>query len=172
MAIDASVGGSASNSYVTLAEATAHFANRHPSTAWDDASAGDKERALLTATVLIEQMEFRGSPVKPLTDTSNEQTQALRWPRHGVQNDEGWTYLENVIPERLKRAQMELAYFLLSEDVKLGQTGLEGFNRAKVGPLEVDIRHAQRAGTLPENVRRELRPLLVSGAVTVPLVRS
>lgn len=172
MAIDATVGGASANSYVTLAEAVAYMADRYPSTSWDDASESSREAALVTAAQRLDQEAFRGVPVKPLTGTSNEPTQALKWPRQSVVNDEGWVYLDTIIPERVKRAQMKLAYFFLSGDITLAQSGLEQFHRAKVGPLEVEVRHAKRAGSLPEDVLREIRSLMVGGAVTVPLVRS
>lgn len=171
MAIDATVGGASSNSYVTLSAADTYFADREPSTAWDNATAADKEDALLTATKRLEQEPFRGTPVNPLTGTSSGTTQALWFPAHEVTNRAGWTYLSTVIPEGIKRAQLEIAYSILDGQIKLVDTGLEQFDRAKVGPLEVEIRHTRRAGALPEHVRRELREFTTGGGINVPLVR-
>lgn len=173
MAIDATVGGASANSYVTMAEAHDYFDQRIPSTAWfETESTPDREAALVTGRIRLDQERFRGVPKLPLSGTLVSQTQALKWPRQGVVDDEGWTYRDDVIPGRIKRAQMELAYAVLSGDLALAQTGLERFSRARVGPLEVDIRHQQRAGTLPEAVRRELRGLTIGGGVSVPLMRS
>lgn len=171
MAIDATVGGASSNSYNTLAEADSYFADREPSTAWDDASEVDQEDALLTATKRLEQEHFRGTPVKPLTGTSSGDTQSLWFPAHEVTNRAGWTYLQTVIPEGIKRAQLEIAYAILDGQIKLVDSGLEQFDRAKVGSLEVDIRHTRKAGALPEHVRRELREFTTGGGINVPLVR-
>lgn len=171
MAIDATVGGANTNSYVTLAEATAYFADREPSAAWDDADPADQEDALLSAARRLEQESFRGTPVNPLTGTSSGTTQALWFPAHSVTNRAGWTYLQTVIPEGIKRAQMETAYGILDGKVKLADSGLEQFDRAKVGSIEVEVRHTRKAGALPEHVRRELRPFTVGGGINVPLVR-
>ena len=172
MAIDATVSGSAANSYVTLAEAQAYFAGRFPSTDWDDATEPHMERALLTGTKRLDRADFRGVPRYPLTGTATGTTQALKWPRQGVTNEEGWTYLDTVIPQPIKEAQMELAYAVLSGDLSLAASGLEQFDEAKVGPLEVKIRHQRKSGDLPEVVRRLIRPLTTGSAVTVPLWRS
>lgn len=172
MAIDATVGGANANSYATLAEATAYFAGREPSGAWDDASAADQEDALLTALVRLEQESFRGQPVNPLTGTSAGTTQALWFPAHEVTNKAGWTYLSTVIPEGIKRAQMEIAYAILDGKMTVDDSGLEQFDEVEVGPLRVDVRHQQVAGQLPRNVRRLLREFTVGSGVSVPLVRS
>lgn len=172
MAIDATVGGAASNSYVTLAEATAYFAGREPSVAWDDAAAADQEDGLLTATRRIEQERFHGHTVLPLTGTSSGPTQALSFPRYGVLSREGWTYLHTVIPEGIKRAQLEATYAILSGDLAVAETGLERFRSAKVGPLAVEINHARVGGALPSAVLRELREFTLASGFNVPLVRS
>ena len=106
-----------------------------------------------------------------MTGTSDETTQALRWPRNGAVSREGWTYQKDVIPEPIKEAQMELAYALLGDSEFFADTGLEGFNSVAVGSIDVDVRHQRSPGTLPEHVRREIEPLTTGGAMTVPLLR-
>lgn len=173
MALDSSVGTSTSQSYVSVAEADAYFATRQPSTEWDalDTDAA-KEVVLKTAARRIDQERFQGHTVKPLNGTSTGDTQALAFPRYEVESREGWTYLETVVPEGIKRAQMEAAYAILSGDLTLSETGLEQFERAKVGPLEVEVRHQRVAGSLPEAVQRELREFLIRTGPNVALERS
>lgn len=173
MAIDVTVGTSTSESYVSVAEADAYFADRQPSTEWDalDTDA-EKEKVLKTAARRLDQERFQGHTVKPLNGTSTDDTQALAFPRYEVESREGWTYLHTVIPEGIKRAQMEIAYAILSGDLTLAQTGLEGFERAKVGPIDVEVRHQKTAGELPRAALRELDEFLVSSGPNVRMMRS
>lgn len=163
--IVATVGGETSNSYVTLAEANAFFEGETLSTAWDAAADDEKNRALVTATRRIDQEDFRGIPVNSLTGKASTDTQALQWPRAKA------GYLKTVIPEPIKRATMLLAYVLVSDTDLLQDSGLEKFNRAKVGPLEVDVRHSHSAGALPDDVARELEDLTLTSRAQFPMVR-
>lgn len=163
--IDATVGGSTANSYVTLAEADAFFEEQPLSTAWDDATDDQKNRALIAATRRLDQEVYVGSPASPLTGTSGGTTQALQWPRSGA------GYLTTVIPAPIKHATMKLAYSLIDDAELLQDSGLEGFDRAKVGPIEVEVRHAQESGALPADVQREIEDLLGTGRLQFRMVR-
>ena len=160
MAIDATVGGASANSYVTDAEATAYFIGRLNAEAWDVAL--DPEAALLSAARRLDQESYRG--------TSAEAAQALAWPRSGVTDEDGRTVASDAIPDRVKRAQMELALAMLGDDL-LADTGLEGFESVKVGPLDVTPRH-RTAGALPANVRRELAPFLAGSTIEFRMERA
>ncbi|MFW6084875.1 MAG: DnaT-like ssDNA-binding protein [Gemmatimonadota bacterium] len=172
--IDATVGGESANSYVTLEEANAYFDDRLNAAAWDDASEENRTRALLQATRRLEQEEYEGEPVDPPVDADVVGSrQALKWPRHATDDDAGWTFDEEAVPEIVRRAQMELALaYLAADSDRDADTGLEGFAQVAVGPIEVTPRHAHRAGTLPENVRRILRPVLRTSRGTVRLRRA
>lgn len=158
----ATVGGATSNSYAEVSEADAYFDGRQNVSAWTRASEDQKKRALILATARIDQEEFVGTLVSPLTGTSAGTTQALRWPRQGATNEEGWDYLTTVIPEPVKKATYELALEILGGGVSLTDTGLEGFEDVKLGPLSVTPRHSRRAGSLPEQVSRYLASLLTT----------
>ena len=54
MPIDATVGGIASNSYVSLEDANTYFSTRLHAETWTSASDADKEAALITATNIID----------------------------------------------------------------------------------------------------------------------
>jgi len=167
------VGASDANAYASVVEGDAFFEGRSGVTAWTGASADEKGRALILATERIDQEEFVGSPVSPLSGTSSGTTQALKWPRYSAQDDEGWTYESDVIPERVKKATLELALEVLGGGVSLTDSGLEGFEDVKVGPLSVTPRHERKAGTLPAQVLRYLRPLLTTpSSLTFPISRS
>jgi hypothetical protein len=159
------VGGATSNSYVSSAEATTYFDERLYASAWDDAETDDQDRALIMATRRLDAEEFAGEKA-----TSG---QALKWPRIGACDQDGYEYATGVIPDVIKQATCELALALLGEGSPdlLSDPGLEAFESVKVGPIEVVPRSfadrhalALRAGALPANVKRLLRFVLASTA--------
>jgi hypothetical protein len=107
MAIIATVGGTTSNSYGTLAEAEAYFLNRLDTEDWDDAEQAEQEQALIQATLQLDELDYIGQPA---TDT-----QALKWPR--VDDDVfALVWGETEIPPKLKLAEFELALSLLDSE--------------------------------------------------------
>jgi hypothetical protein len=124
VAIDATISGANSNSYVTLVEANAYFADRLRADAWSGASDADKEKALLTACRHIEACRIRihrrpygypgeppnamGVPWDPLAPSNPDQ--ALAFPRQRDKDNDG----NYAIPSRVKLAQCEEALMLLS----------------------------------------------------------
>lgn len=118
--LDATVGGSSSNSYVTVAEADDYFTSRLNSSAWDTAS---KDAALITAAYdLDDAFDWVG-------DRASD-TQFMEWPR---------LYVDDVdsteIPWDVKRAQMELALAYVEGGVSSTQTN--SVDEVKLGPLGV-----------------------------------
>lgn len=106
MALDATVGGSASDSYVTLAAADAYFAARFSSDAWEDASDSDQEKALRQAARNIGRFRFVGYRSSP--------SQALAFPRAYPYNDDPERQSATLaIPQSIKDAQCEEAIALL-----------------------------------------------------------
>lgn len=148
MAIDATVGGANSNSYVTLNEANAYFAERIYADAWDVLV--DQEQALVTATQRIDQEGFMG-------DRASE-TQALKWPRSGVYSD-GVLIADTAIPQKVKDAQCELALTLAASNV-LAPSDLAQFHSLSVGPISLVMKDGVvPSDTLPTQVARLLRGL-------------
>jgi hypothetical protein len=176
--IDATVGGANSNSYVTLAYANALFENMLLPNAWDSAVPDDQERALMTATLWLEEYDYIGS-VATLT-------QALKWPRFGWKVDsqgnldEDGTadlilskYDETEIPVPLLNATCHLAFYLLSLGSAGGAaaltTGLGPVSSLKIGN-SVEVKYEQQTsgtvtapvtdtGGLPIHIARLLRGL-------------
>lgn len=166
MAIDKTVGGVSANSYVDADDADAFFADALDASAWTDAgsvSPSRQEPALIAAALRLNQEAYRG--------TKTDADQALAFPRDSIEDEDGNEIGNAVIPERVKRAQMKLALAMLRTTDFLQDTGLEGFRRASVGPLSVEPNPARSAGTLPADVRRELRPFLTGSAYNFQLVR-
>ena len=112
-AIDATLGGSASNSYVTLAEADAYASSQPWATQWGTYSDGQKTVALYQGVRWLETLIWVGLRCDPSTDDANL-PQALAWPRHDAVCD-GVKAACGGIPPQIKNAQVELAFqFLLN----------------------------------------------------------
>lgn len=163
--LDATVGGASSNAYVDVAAADAYFEARLKATAWTGEDVEDQKKALIMATARLEQESWQG--LKADSD------QALAWPRHSTYDLNGDVYDDDAIPEPVATATYELALKLLGESDPFGDSGLEGFEQIKVGPLAVVPRHSKIAGELPEHVRREIRHLLETpSSATVRMFRA
>jgi hypothetical protein len=104
-AIDATVGGTAANSYITVAEGTAFADDVIGTVAWTAASADNRIRALLAATARLDELEWIGAQAAA--------TQALAWPRTGAECGEK-VYTSTVIPYEVRRGTFDLANLLLS----------------------------------------------------------
>lgn len=154
LTIVTTVGGASSNSYVSVAEAVAHFEGRLRSDAWDNATDTDQMKALVSATGRLDQEEFQGCK----TDSD----QALKWPRYGAEDPDGVAYDSDAIPREIKTAVYKLALALLAGDL-LVDSGMEGFENIVLGPLEVTPR-TKAAGALPADVRREIAHVLTTPA--------
>jgi len=99
--LDATLGGAASNSYITLAEATAIAANEPFADEWAATSDDTLVVALLTATRWLETLTYKGSRCTA--------TQRLKWPRSGAVCD-GVTSDCSSIPFDIQEAEVILAW--------------------------------------------------------------
>lgn len=81
--------------YCTEAEATAYFSGRLNTDVWDDASTADRGKALVQATRIIDQLNFKG--------TKADDSQELQFPRYG----------DDTVPDDIKCACSEIALALL-----------------------------------------------------------
>jgi hypothetical protein len=164
-AITATAKGATSNSYATLAEAESYMDARTGAATWDAAADDDKNRALIEATNRIEQHDFYGSP------TASDQR--LKWPRVGTYDADGRYWAQDTVPRVVQYAQFEVALALVNGDLEFKDSGLEGFDSVRVGPLAVEINHGREPGALPKQALRYLRGLMVSaGGLNVRVVRA
>jgi len=124
MTLDATPGSRSANSYVSVAEATAYFAARLRSEAWDVASESDQEKALLTVCRRIEAHRLQvhrrpygfpydlpnalDRPADPLAPAHPDQ--ALSFPRQRDLDQSG----AFAIPDQVMQAQCEEALALLA----------------------------------------------------------
>jgi hypothetical protein len=131
-AIDTTVGGSASNSYVSLLEADAYFESVYGKTLWAPADQTTREQLLVSATAALDQyMQWQGQ--RYVLD------QALAWPRIGAYDRDNLSYPYTAVPQLIKVATFELAYYLLAngglnydpnkvDEVKVGSIGVKFAN--------------------------------------------
>lgn len=102
----ATVGGTTSNSYITLADAKTYFSWRLYTDAWDDATDQEREAALIMACQRLEQEDYVGIVV--------DEDQALKWPRQlNEDGDPIRNYPIDAVPVPMKRAQCEVAFWIL-----------------------------------------------------------
>lgn len=138
MALDATVAGENSNSYVTQAEATAYFANHPFASAW----VYSESKLIYAATMLDALGAWQGYKTSA--------TQAREFPRVGLTSkinnlppsyDTGMTFLgagilDMVIPQEIKNAQMELALYF-TQNTSVLPDGVS-INRLDIGPIRID----------------------------------
>lgn len=161
MSFDASVGGVASNCYVTVEQALAFFAGELGASAFVDATLATQQTALRTATSWLDRLDWIGY--------RSTRTQRLKWPRAiPVEIDEQIVRLDE-IPPRLVRATCRLALRLLQAPDVLEPLAPDIVTRERVGPIETEygsgsIAPRQRIGLARfPDVLSELGPLLEQG---------
>jgi hypothetical protein len=149
------------NCYVFYEEAEDYFETRIDSGSWHNADEEDRESALVTATMIIDENQFIGVAV------SSEQS--LSWPRTNA------TYLEpklgayislssDNIPDRIKKATFETAYQLLSNENLLEQK-TQTFEKISIGSITIEDSNndVTRTSIVPTLARKFLKPLLING---------
>ena len=154
IAIDATAGGGTSNCYCTVAEAEAYFASRGFSDNWNGATPDAQIQALLWATRLLDLQVWRGM--------KRMYTNALRWPRAGLQDRDGYIVPYDTIPTFIKYATCEWALYLLKEDRTLDEGGFTQYG-GKVGPITDPAFYARKP--MPDGVREFIAPYLAGGPV-------
>jgi hypothetical protein len=141
------------NSYVTVIEADAYFASRIDAAAYDIAPEEDKIRALVTATLMLDNYEYTGRAIDP--------AQLLAFPRIGSYFDTTLgmsVQFTSEIPIRITKATCELAYHLLNNDGILDNTG--DVDTLKIGTIE--LRHIKAPSKALPLILNLIRPLRIN----------
>lgn len=139
------------NSYVSVDEADTYFADRIDVAAWDNASDDQKVQSLVTATAILNEMDWIGVAIS--------ETQTLAFPREGVYYDPFLgkeIELSNSIPSRIIKATHEIAYHLLNNDGLLDDTGT--IRSLTLGQLSLDS--IITPSKIPSHTAKLIRPLL------------
>ena len=144
LTIIADPGLATSNCYCSLEEAETYMAANLYTTDWDNATEPSKNKSLVMATRLLdEHIDWKG--------TKSFDTQALRWPREGITDQDGIEVDSTTIPQFLKNATTELSKHLLKGD-RTAENELEQFESVKVGPISLKVNLAEEVIVLPESV--------------------
>jgi len=102
------------NAYANAADGDAYHDGHLYASAWTAATAGNKEKALVMATRLIDsQCQFSGM--------KTSETQALQWPRENCRDMDagrwsGGVVASNIVPKGIRDATCEMARELLLLD--------------------------------------------------------
>ena len=145
------------NSYVALNDADALAATRLFAANWNVANELTRAQALITATALLDRMQWEGRPVVP--------SQPLAWPRVPERCLAGYP-LTAEIPSAIVTATVELAIYLLGKG-ELG--GLPVMQRMLGDSLVMYF--PTIADELPKHVRRLIEPHLRATSANMAEVR-
>jgi hypothetical protein len=152
------------NTFVDLPAANLYFATRIDTDAWDTAVDNDKEKALMTASMLLNDFPYIGVAVSD--------SQALTWPRSGaVYLDPAMgrliTISEAEYPKRLVRATCELAMHILLNENLMDNTE-QTFESIKVGSIQLSDSASdfKPVPVIPSIIKKIIRPLLNSKGST------
>lgn len=170
MAIDTTVGGTAADSYGTLADWLTYILNqKNVDLSADGDTAAKHESDLRQAAAAIDRnWTYKGIRA--------DSTQALQWPRTITDLIDGFSVANDSIPQAIINAQFELAY-LIHEGLDPFATVSGGAIKrefAKAGPVETETEYMDGGRELPRLVAVEglLKPYVVSGlSATVKQVR-
>lgn len=175
MAFDATLGGSASNSYVSLEEAEQLLSALPSSPGIDDwlsFTDDEKGKSLIGATSVLDCLNWLGIKCS--------QEQRLNWPRqiyrcfYPVKCD--------MIPHQMTLATSYLAasmgvdggFIAIESSDSTNLSSLDLFEEAKVGPIEVKIRNKETSepltnrNNIPPYVSDLIRPFLAAVGISQP----
>jgi hypothetical protein len=144
--IDSTPGSPTANSYASLSEADAYHTAHLYGSVWDAAATDTKNRALVSATRLLdEHIEWDGQVFV--------QMQALLWPRAGMYYENNWYIPGDVVPQKLKDAVAEFARLLIVAD-RTAENDIEaqGITHIGAGPVDLTFNGRTKAKVIPDSV--------------------
>jgi DnaT-like ssDNA binding protein len=163
MPFDATPGSAAANSYAAKDEYLDYWsAKLIPDGQAAPDSFGDFiEVALMQATAEIDLEGWLGERAGS--------DQSLEWPRRGIYYRSGLYVDPSSIPQKIKIANIELAYYRLLKPKSSQPDGLDRFSRISVGQGELDltIRAGAGSGGIPGHVTRLLSEFLSGRGASV-----
>ena len=144
------------NSYATVIEADAYFADRLDADAWTSADATIKAKALVTASGQLDQMSWVGVAVSS--------TQKLAFPRalSYFEPKLGQTVSISGIPDRVLTALYELALHMVSNEGLLDS--VSSVQSLSIDTIRLDT--IQQVERIPTTVRMLVKPLLINSGNT------
>lgn len=166
MALDTTVGGASTDSYVTTAEWETYVDNYVNGSLGGHGHESDHEQNLRRAFQILNNKSWIG--------IKQYQTQTGAWPRITNKLIDGWPINVDTIPQDIKDAQCELAYLIHEglDPYATVTTGAVKASRSKAGPVETETEYATSRET-PRIVAIEgfIGPYLKAGSSQVSLGR-
>jgi len=142
--LDATVGGPASNSYVTLEEAQAYMATNMYGAAWLELDEEVQEQTLMMATIQVDSICYLGQKATA--------EQSLKWPRTGLTYD-GHPLPSDIVPREVKIAVCEQAKLATASDPSVPQDAeVQGLEKVKAGSVEVWFHEGVKSKPVPSTV--------------------
>jgi len=155
MTIDATAGGATSDSFATVAEANSYHNSRLHNDEWFNSPLDTREKALKWATRMLDNLSWKGQ--KTAT------TQALKWPRTYVYNDNGDQLAVDEIPSFLIAATSEYAWELIKSDREVDSDS-KGISEVWAGEVVVKFNSSDRATKTPTSVYRLISYYTTAGS--------
>lgn len=158
------VGGNTSNSYSSVAEADAYFETVLYTDDWDGADQTTKEKALITASQLLDAKYDWAGNQTTLTDEGGVGAgQRLAWPRSGVIDADGLgTIDDDVLPRQLKEATAEFAkQLIVSNRAANSDIETQGITSLSAGPISLSFKDSVKSAfqtVVPDAVRMLMPP--------------
>ena len=164
MALNATLGASDANSYVTLDEANAYFADRMHASSW--VAATDKDQLLVTSSQMLDwYINWKGDKYTV--------AQSMQWPREGAIRPDGTVIDEDVLPPEIKIAVYELAITCIDAD-RLADDPLAGIGQLRAASLMIkagaEKPNQTNANPVPTQIYRILSDLYNQGS-SISIVR-
>lgn len=143
------------DTYVTVEEADAYYAQSLDFDTWDALDTTQKERALVTATRTLDRQVWQGTKTDPLQD--------LQWPKTNVVDRDGNVLDPLIVPEDIKTAEIVLALMLyLDPTVASNKNAGTNIKHLKAGSAEVEYFRPQTGGRFPTIIMELIGQYLAS----------
>ena len=150
--VDATVGGASSNAYIDVATADQIMEYRQTTFAnWTALSDDQKGAALISASQMFDSLNWKG--------VRTAETQALRWPRSGAYDLDGYALADDSIPGDVQEALADYAYTVSQSD-QFQATGLEGFSEIAVDVIKLKLDAGDRDSAIPDRILDRLQYLI------------
>ena len=129
MALNATLGASDANSYVTLEEADAYFTDRMHASTWEALSDPVKSNLLISSSQMLDwYIKWKGS--------KSTSTQFMGWPRTNATRPDGTEIEDDVLPPEVKTAVYEQSIANIEAD-RMEDDPLAGIGQLKAGSLMI-----------------------------------
>lgn len=133
------------NSYVTIKEADAYFEDRVNSNIWFSDTTTDQIPALISATNLLEQLEWAGTATPttayPLSFPRDVEIYDQKQGKFVELEDDRSTTSEGTVPQDIKDAQCELALWLLRNASMAEPDVASAFPLSQIGVGSISLQY-------------------------------